>query len=176
MDRSPAVAVAALLVALFAVLTALFAVFRPGVGTSDAREAEVRARVEMREQQLRLHMVLFQRYVEKLALARQAQNRPLAAFYAGDIERNAMRMVEGRYVYGPTNVDLSAIAAEVALPRAQALAAAAEGASDAAVDAAFARMIDGCNQCHRRAGVRWIAIQAPPAPGSYPSQAFESVP
>lgn len=173
MDRSAALSTAALLVGLFAVMTALFAVFRPGVGTSDARGAEVRARVEMREQQLRLHMVLFQRYVEKLALARQAENRPLAAFYAGEIERNAMRVVEGRYEYG--TVDLSAIAAEVALPRAQALVAATEAPDDADVEAAFARMIDGCNQCHRRAGIRWIAIQAQPAPGSYPSQSFAPV-
>lgn len=174
MERSPVLAVVALLVALFAVLTSLFAVFRPDVGSGDTRAEQLADRDETRERELLMHMVLFQRYAEKMALATQAGNTPLATFYAEEIEENAERVVDGSYT--EDGIDLSAIAAEVALPRAQRLVAAARSGDAARTDAALAQMLDGCNACHRRSGHRWIVVQVPPAGASpYPSQSFAPV-
>lgn len=171
-DRASVLAVFALIVAGLAVLTSLFVAFGPDVATDDERAAEIASGAEAREASLLVHMVLFQRYLEKLTLAADAGNAPLAAFYAEEIEETAERVMDGGYV--DDGVDLSAIAAEVALPRAQALVAAARAGDSARVDSALARMIDGCNQCHRRSDHRWVAIQRPAA-SAYPSQAFAPV-
>ncbi len=174
MNRSSAVAAVALLVALFAVLTALFAVFRPNVGTGAERTVENARLTAAREGQLLQHMVLFQRYAEKLALAVDAGNAPLATFYAQEIEGNAERLVDGGYVVD--GIDVSAIAAEVALPRAARLTDAAESGDRARVDAAFAQMLDGCNACHKRSGRRWIVVGVPPAcVSAHPSLSFAPV-
>ncbi len=102
-------------------------------------------------------------------MAAEADNWPLAAFYAHELEENAERLVDGGHV--EDGVDLSAIAAEVALPRAERLLAAAEARDADGFQASFDSFIDGCNSCHKRSGHRYIAIQAPDA-DAYPSQDF----
>ena len=174
MTRSSTVAVGALLVALFAVLTSLFAVFRPETLTPEARGAEAARAGEADSQQLLIHMALFQRYAEKAQAAAEADNWPLAAFYAHEIEENAERLVEGGIV--DEGVDLSAIAAEVALPRAERLLAAARSSDKARFDSTYAVMIDGCNACHKRSGHRYIQIQVPTAAVAVPSQSFTPIP
>ncbi|HEX8386675.1 MAG TPA: hypothetical protein VF576_10850 [Rubricoccaceae bacterium] len=176
MNRTSAVAVAAMLVALFAVLTALFAVFNPDVATPEARGAEFRADEAGRAMQLLVHMGLFQRFVEKTHQAAESENWPLATFYAEEIEENAEWVVEGGFV--EEGVDVSALAAEVALPRAEALVAAARAGDAARYDAAYARMVDGCNACHKRSGHRFVQIQVPQSggPSPYPSQSFAPIP
>ena len=176
MNRASVVAATALLVALFAVLTALFAVFAPNVATPEARGAEAQAASAGRAMQLLVHMGLFQRFAEKTHLAAQAGNWPLATFYAEEIEENAEWVVDGGFV--EEGVDVSAIAAEVALPRAEALVAAARSGDAARYDSAFARMVDGCNACHRRSGHRFVQIQVPGPAGAdpYPSQSFAPIP
>lgn len=169
MSRATAVAAAALLVAIFAVLTALFAVFAPGVATPDERTAASRVARNAAEGDLLTKMTLFQRYVEKVHLAAAADNWPLAAFYAEKIEENAVRIVDAGYVID--GVDVSEIAAAVAVPRAEALAEAAASADADRFGEAYARMIDGCNTCHKRAGFLEIEIVRPEA-ARYPSQDF----
>ena len=172
MSRTAILAAAALVVALFAVLTALFAVAAPGVPTAEARRAEAETTAAEREAALLAHMIANQRYVEKAWLAGEAGNWPLATFYAHELEETAERIVDGGHV--DDGVDVSAIAAEVALPRAQALHAAAEAGDAARFEVAYGLLIDGCNSCHKRSGHRFIAIQEPDAaaPGAYPSQDF----
>ncbi|HEX9953010.1 MAG TPA: hypothetical protein VGB53_14670 [Rubricoccaceae bacterium] len=174
MNRSSVVAASALLVALFAVLTSLFAVFRPEVASPEARGAELRAAGEANAQQLLVHMVFYQRYAEKAHTAAEAENWPLAAFYAHEIEENTERLIDGGIV--DEGINLSAIAAEVALPRAQRLLAAARSGDRARFDSTYAVMLDGCNACHKRSGHRFIQIQTPAAPADYPSQSFAPIP
>lgn len=169
MDRPTSIAVAALLVALFAALTALFVVFAPGTQTADARLDRARLGLRASEGELLQHMVLFQRYAEKTALAAEADNWELAAFYADKIRDNAVLVVDGGYVID--GVDVSQIAATMALERAEALVAATEAGDPSAYAAAYARMIDGCNTCHKRAGFRYVEIVEPDA-ARYPSQRF----
>lgn len=174
MNRTSAVALGALLIALLAVVTSLFAVFRPGVATPEMRGEEARLAGEADMQQLMVHMVLFQRYAEKAHVAAEAENWPLAAFYSRQIELNAERLVDGGIV--ARGVDVSAIAAEVALPRAERLVEAARSQDAARFDSTYALMIDGCNTCHKRSGHRYVQIVVPPAAGSYPSQSFAPIP
>ncbi len=174
MHRSSVVAAAALMVALFAVMTALFAVFRPDVGTETSRRVEIQRDGEREMQALRVHMVLYQRYAEKAQLAAEADNWPLAAFYAGAIQDNTERLIDGGIADG--GIDISEIAAEVALPRAQRLVAAAQSGQKARFDSTYALMLDGCNACHKRSGRRFVQIQAPAVPGAYPSQSFAPIP
>ena len=174
MSRTSVVAFSALLIALFAVLTSLFAVFRPETMTPEARGAEAARAGEADSQQLLIHMQLFQRYAEKAHTAAEADNWPLAAFYAHEIEENAERLVEGGIV--DDGVDLSAIAAEVALPRAERLLSAARSGDKARFDSTYAVMIDGCNACHKRSGHRFIQIQVPTMAAAVPSQSFAPIP
>lgn len=168
-NRALAVSLVSLLVALLAVVTALFAAFSPGVETTGQREAEREARRASDEAALLEHMVLMQRYVEKAALAADADNRPLAEFYAQKISERADRVIDGGYVIDGT--DVSAIAAEVADPRATALVRAARSGDRAQFDAAYDQMVLGCNTCHRLSGYPLVEIQRPGA-GAYPSQSF----
>ena len=173
MDRASSIALAALLVAFFAAMTALFAVFAPGTETAETRLDGARAGLRASEGELLQHMVLFQRYAEKAALAAEAGNWDLAGFYARKIEGNATLVVDGGYVVD--GVDISQIAATVALARAESLVEAAEGADPPAFEAAFGQMIDGCNTCHKRAGYRYVQIVRPDA-ARYPSQDFAPIP
>lgn len=173
MSRASAFAAAAVFLALFAVLTALFAVFAPHTQTVDQRTEEARAGLRADEGALLEHMVLFQRYIEKSALAAEADNWPLAAFYAQKIRGNAALVVDGGYVVN--GIDVSAIAEEVALSRAERLVEAASTSDAPAFAAAYGEMIDGCNTCHRRAGYRFVQI-VPPDSSRYPSQDFTRAP
>ncbi len=171
MSRAVALAATALLVSIFAVFTALFVVFTPGVATPAQRGETSRVARDAEEGDLLTKMTLFQRYVEKARLAADAGNWPLVAFYAQKVEENAVRIVDAGYTID--GVEVSAIAAEVAVPRAQALAQAAATADPARFEAAYTHMIDGCNTCHRRAGYSVIQI-VPPDAASYPSQNFSA--
>lgn len=170
MSRTTALAAAALVVALFALLTSFFAVAGPSVPDRGQLLAEADGRAAYGEGELLTRMIQFQRYVEKTHLAAEADNWELAAFYAHEVEENAERLVDGEHV--EDGVDISAIAAEVALPRAEALLTAAESGDAAAYEAAMARMIDGCNTCHKRSGHRFIQIVVPGDASAYPSQVF----
>ena len=174
MNRTSIVAVGALVVAFFSVFTALYAVFAPKVDTPEARGAEARARMAEHEQRLLVHMTLFQRYAEKSRLAADADNWPLAAFYSEKIAQNAEWVVDGGYALD--SLDISAIAAEVAVPRAERLADAARSGDAARFDSAYALMIDGCNACHKRSGYRYVQIQTPTGDAPYPSQSFVPIP
>lgn len=171
MNRTSAVA---LLLALIAVITALFAVFKPAVATPAERGAEARMRGESDTQQLLLHMVLYQRYAEKADVAARAGNWPLAAFYAHEIEENTERLIDNAIVDDGT--DISAIASEVMLPRAERLLAAARTGDQARFDSTYAVVIDGCNACHKRSDHRFVQIQTPTAAAAYPSQSFVPIP
>ena len=172
-NRALAVSLVALMVALLSLLTALFAAFAPDVGTAGQRQTEREGRRASDEAALLEHMVLMQRYVEKAALAADAGNRPLAAFYAQKISERATRVIDGGYVIDGT--DVSAIAAEVADPRATALVRAAESGDRAQFDAAYGQMVMGCNTCHRLSGYGLVEIRRPDA-DVYPSQVFSRTP
>lgn len=173
MSRASVAAAAALLVAVFAAFTALFAVFAPGTPTLDDRVEESRLLGQTAEGDLLLHMVLFQRYLDKAAIAGEAGNWDLAAFYAEKIEENSQRVVDGGYLLD--GVDVSALAAEVAVPRAAGLVEAARTGGAEGFEAALGRMVDGCNACHRRAGYREVQIVRPDG-AAYPSQDFTPIP
>ncbi len=82
-------------------------------------------------------------------------------------------MVDGGYLVD--GVDVSALAAEVAVPRAAGLVEATQTGEADAFEVALGRMVDGCNACHRRSGYREIQI-VPPAGAAYPSQDFTPIP
>jgi len=167
--RALAVSLVSLLVALLSLVTALFAVFIPPFPTVEGRQAERFESSKEEEASLLDHMVLMQRYVEKAALASDAGNTELTSFYADKISERATRVIDGGYVVD--GIDVSAIAAEVADPRASALVEAAASGDRAEFDAAYEVMVDGCNACHARAGYGLIRIQRPDG-AAYPSQVF----
>ena len=169
MSRTAVLAAAALVVSLFAVLTSFFAIAGPDVPTADRLRSEAAGRAQASEADLMATMIQNQRYAEKAWLAAEAGNWPLATFYAHELEETAERLVDGGHV--ADGVDVSAIAAEVAAPRARALHAAAEAGDAARFEVAYGTLIDGCNTCHKRSGHRFVAIQTPDA-GAYPSQDF----
>ena len=168
--RTLLVALLSLAVALLSLLTALFATFAPPIPSETTRASERATRARADEATLLDHMVLMQRYVEKAALASDAGNWPLTSFYADKIVERATRVIDGGYVVD--GIDVSAIAAEVADPRASALVDAAASGDRAAFDQAYAVMVDGCNTCHKRAGYGLVHIRRPGA-DVYPSQVFE---
>ena len=170
MNRSLLVALVSLLVALAAVLTAVVAVFAPPIPSAVSRASERATRARADEATLLDHMVLMQRYIEKAALASDAGNWPLTEFYAQKIDERATRVIDGGYVVDGT--DVSAIAAEVADPRANALTEAATTRDPARFQAAYDEMVVGCNTCHRRSGYGLVEIRRPDA-SRYPSQVFE---
>lgn len=170
MTRALAVSLVALMVALLSLITALFAAFAPNIATVGERQIERDGRLAEDEASLLDHMVLMQRYVEKAALASEAGNWPLTAFYADKISERATRVIDGGYVVDGT--DVSQIAAEVADPRADALVEAAQSGDAAQFQGAYDQMVIGCNTCHARAGYGVIRIQQPDQ-ARYPSQVFE---
>lgn len=171
MTRALAVALLALLVSLLSLLTALFAAFTPALPTPEIRETEITGRASYDEATLLNHMVNMQRYIEKTAIAAEAGNWPLVAFYADKIDERATRVIDGGYIVD--DIDVSAIAAEVADPRASALAEAARTRDADQFAVAYDRMVDGCNACHLRAGYGLVRIVRPDA-ARYPSQSFET--
>ncbi|MDT0632142.1 hypothetical protein RQM47_10315 [Rubrivirga sp. S365] len=169
MSRATILASAALLLAVFAVFTAMFTVFAPNTQTPAQRAEDYVRNTAFEEGDLLRHMILFQRYLEKAALAADAGNPELAAFYAQKIEENAHLVVESGFVID--GQDVSAIAAEVALPRAADLVRVAEQGGD--VRPALARVAVGCNACHIRSGYPLIRVDVPDGRGGlYPSQDF----
>ncbi|WP_412063427.1 hypothetical protein [Rubrivirga sp. IMCC45206] len=169
MSRVLAVALLSLAVALLSLLIAMFAFFGPPFPTAETYAAERAERARNDEATLLDHMVLMQRYVEKAALASDAGNWELTAFYADKISERAGRVIDGGYVVD--GIDVSAIAAEVADPRADALVEAARSGDVARFDAAYEQMVVGCNTCHGRSGYPLVRIQRPDA-DMYPSQVF----
>ena len=169
-QRALVVSLLALLVAALSLLTALFAAFTPPLPTPETRRAEDYGRTTYDEAALLNHMVNMQRYIEKAALAADAGNWPLTQFYADKIEERAARVVDGGYVVD--GIDVSEIAAEVADPRAHALAEAARTEDPALFAEAYRQMVGGCNACHARAGYGVVRI-VPPDAARYPSQAFD---
>lgn len=170
MTRALAVSLVALMVALFSLITALFAAFVPDIATSGERQIERDGQLEEDEASLLDHMVLMQRYVEKAALASDAGNWPLTAFYADKISERATRVINGGYTVD--GIDISQIAAEVADPRAAALVDAASSGDAQEFNAAYDQMVIGCNTCHARSAYGVIRIRRPDA-ARYPSQVFE---
>ena len=173
MSRPLAVSLVALFVALFAVLTALFAAFAPDIASTTERQRERDGRLAEDEASLLEHMVLMQRYIEKAALASDADNWPLASFYADKISERATRVIDGGYVVD--GIDISQIAAEVADPRAAALADAARTGDAQEFEAAYGQMVTGCNTCHARSGYGVVQIRRPDG-ARYPSQRFSTGP
>jgi len=169
MTRALVVSLVSLAVAVLALLTALVAVFTPPIPTRESRAIERHDRVQEDEATLLDHMVLMQRYVEKAVLASEAGNWPLTQFYADKIDERAQRVIEGGYVVD--GIDVSAIAAEVADPRAAALAAAAATRDADRFAQAYDEMVVGCNACHIRSGYGIVRIVRPDA-SRYPSQVF----
>lgn len=170
-SRALAVSLVAVMVALLSLLTALFAAFAPGIATVGERQLERDGRLAEDEASLLDHMVLMQRYIEKAALASEAGNWPLTAFYSDKISERATRVIDGGYIVD--GVDMSEIAADVADPRATALATAARTGDAEQFEAAYDQMVIGCNTCHARAGYPVIRIQRPDG-ASYPSQVFDA--
>ena len=170
MTRALTVAVLGLLVALLSLITALFAAFTPPIATPAIRDEERAGRASYDEATLLNHMVNMQRYIEKAALAAEAGNWELTQFYADKIDERATRVIDGGYVVD--GIDVSAIAAEIANPRAAALAQAATLRNQAQFDEAYGVMVEGCNTCHARSGYPLIRIRRPSA-ADYPSQVFE---
>lgn len=156
---------------MLSLLTALFAAFTPDLPTAETRQEERAGQASYDEATLLNHMVNMQRYIEKAALAAEVGNWELTAFYADKIDERATRVVDGGYIVD--DIDVSAIAAEVANPRASALADAARTGDADTFAAAYAEMVNGCNTCHRRAGYGLIQIIEPDA-ARYPSQVFEA--
>lgn len=169
MSRATILASAALLLSVFAVFTALFVVFAPRTETPDQRASAFARDAAVEEGALLRHMVLFQRYLEKAALASDAGNAELAAFYAEKIEENTRLVIDGGFDID--GQDVSEIAAQVALPRAAALVEAAGEGGD--LRPALAQMALGCNACHIRSGYGLIVVEVPTEDdGLYPSQDF----
>ena len=164
-----AVSLLSLLVAMLSLLTAMFAISAPPFPTSESRAIERATRAQYDEASLLDHMVNMQRYVEKAALAAEAENWPLVAFYSDKISERATRVIDGGYVVDGT--DVSAVAAAVADPRADALVAAARTGDADTYRAAYTSMVGGCNACHAQSGYPVIQIQEPDA-ARYPSQVF----
>ncbi|MGB3544010.1 hypothetical protein [Rubrivirga sp.] len=171
MQRAIIIAVLGLLVALLSLITAMFAAFTPAIPTAQIREEERQGRASYDEATLLNHMVNMQRYIEKAALSAEAENWELTQFYAEKIDERATRVIDGGYIVD--GIDVSAIAAEIADPRATALAEAAATRDRARFDEAYDVMVDGCNACHGRSGYPLIQIRRPDA-AAYPSQVFET--
>ena len=169
MPRSLVVSLVSLLVAFLAVLTALFAVFTPPIPTPESRSADQYGRESYDEATLLNHMVNMQRYIEKASLAADAGNWPLVEFYSDKIDERATRVIDGGYVVD--GIDVSQIAAELANPRAHALAQTARLRDRDAYAEAYREMIVGCNACHAASGYGLIRIVEPDT-SRYPSQAF----
>ena len=167
--RALVVSLLALGASLLALLTAMFVAFTPPIPTREGRQIERDGMDREAEASLLDHMVLMQRYVEKAALAADAGNWPLVAFYSDKIDERATRVIDGGYVVD--GIDVSEIAAEVADPRASALAEAARTRDSTRYAAAYDAMVDGCNACHGRAGYPLVRIRRPDG-ARYPSQVF----
>lgn len=159
----------AVLVAFLSLITAMFAAFTPPIATPDVRDEERTRRASYDEATLLNHMVNMQRYIEKAALSADVGNWELTQFYADKIDERATRVIDGGYIVD--GVDVSAIAAEVADPRASALAEAAATRDPDVFKEAYDQMIVGCNTCHARSGYSLIRIVEPDS-ARYPSQVF----
>lgn len=172
MDRPTMLAAAAVIFSLLAVLVAFFVAFQPNLPNRTERANELYAAQQADETALLTNMIYFQRYLEKASAAANAENWPLATFYAERITQNAAWVVDAGYQLDGT--ELSALASEVAVPAAQALVEATDSRSATRFQDALLTMTNACNTCHARSGHPFIRI-VPPAEVEWPSQRFAPV-
>lgn len=165
-------AVIGVLMALAAILTALYLTFRPNIPTQEDRRAELIESREADETALLLHMIQYQRYASKAQRAAEEGNWPLATFYAEKVERNTLRLIEGGYILN--EMDISAIASEIALPASEHLVQTAHSNDPAAFSEAVETMYRTCNACHIRSGNPFVQV-VPTTGDEYSNQRFELI-
>lgn len=124
---------------------------------------------EREEPDLPMLMSQAQRYAEKLYLAGEAGNWPLAAFYVHELEEVAedLRRSGSR----KNDLDLGELAAELLLPAIHEVDRAIDVGPDAFAPS-YGRLVAACNQCHEATGYGFVRIQAPIQARPYPGQRF----
>lgn len=172
MNRSSILAFIAVVFSLAAFLTALFSAFGPDLPTESSRQAELTEEREADETALLLHMIQYQRYASKAQRASEAGNWPLTTFYAGKVERNTLRLIDGGYILN--EMDISAIASEIALPASERLVQAANSKDPAEFGEAVENMYRTCNACHIRSGNPFVQV-VPTTGDEYSNQRFDIV-
>jgi hypothetical protein len=122
---------------------------------------------------LLLLMVYAQRYLEKLHLAGEAENWPLADLYAHELEEVGEAMRDGGYVVHETA--LEDLARGAFLPAVERAELAIDEEDPAAFAEAFRGIVTSCNSCHAASGYEAIRIIVPEDfSRPYPSQAFDN--
>jgi hypothetical protein len=97
-----------------------------------------------------------QTYAHKLGLSIQAANRPLARFYAHEVEE-VIEAVERIDEYD--GIRVSHLLQETLKPAFEGLEAALDSGDQAGIDTRYEAMLDSCNACHRAAERGYIVIE-----------------
>jgi hypothetical protein len=114
-------------------------------------------------------MLYMQRFLEKTALSMQAENWPLAARYAHELEEAA----EGLEGATHDGADLWALTESAFLPAHERLEQALAVRDRIAADRALADLVGSCNACHAAAGYGDVRIVVPADfSRPFPSQDF----
>lgn len=120
-------------------------------------------------------MASMQRFGEKLYLAAEAGNWPLADLYAHELEEAAEELIEGGFE--KNDVDLGDFARLNFLPALERVEAAVRAGDAAAFEPAYAALAASCNACHAASGYGLVRIIVPTDPTRpYPSQDFAPAP
>ena len=120
---------------------------------------------------LLLLMSFSQQYLEKLHLAGEAQNWPLADLYAHELEEIGEALRDSGYeVHG---TPLASMARGAFLPAVERVEEAIDAADTEAFASAFETVVSTCNSCHAATGYEAIRIIVPEDyTRPYPSQSF----
>ncbi|MEL6615804.1 MAG: hypothetical protein AAFQ43_08705 [Bacteroidota bacterium] len=160
---SSTAAVGALVLASLALLVSLIAAFTPEMPPPQEAAED--------ESEVLTSMIRFQRYYEKAGAAAEAQNWPLAAFYAHEVEETAAHVAASGWV--DDGVELGPLAERYAVPAAEQMHLAAEATDGAAFDQAMIEMAAACTVCHRQTDHPFLVIRPDASAAErYPSQDF----
>ena len=103
-------------------------------------------------------MSFLQLYTEKMGLAGQAKNWPLASYYAGLVsqELDAIQRMDAVYQKRTINTFLEG----TTLQQIDELSKSTSGPSDT-FDASYKRFVNSCNACHQSTGAGFIKVKVP---------------
>lgn len=110
------------------------------------------------EVELALYMGRMQRYAQKLGLAIEHKNQPLAAFYHHELEENLDEIIEKVAQYD--GMPIAAPAKSMTLPHVSLLEAAIEKGDWEQIAVHYRNVVNSCNMCHQQTKHGFIKITA----------------
>jgi hypothetical protein len=102
------------------------------------------------------HMTRLQYFSHKLGLAIDSGNKDLQRFYAHEVEEQIEAVSGTKQLDG---IEVSKLTAQFLVPKFEKLEVAVKAGEPEAIDTAYDKMLESCNDCHRASQREFIKIE-----------------